>query len=396
MLLALINVLSFFHHFIYILSDKLDGLLDLFIGNSHAKSYYQLDENGLVHTGMLLAKPDTAEFHSMLTGYQTDPSYTGGADAAEYLTHHFLSSDPLAHIVQDFSTSAVVASFGLTLACGKPWQCYYNSSWDSATHDVCLSLNNAWFRYRASFETRWSKRELVNTTMGNSTYYPNFFLGYCYGDGDGAGEYQRAADYSPVTKYTCPSFDGETIDLGSAGGTIELETSTNLCTLTQVMTDGSSDTTTIFPIARSYESHEWEAAAGPQATAIFAATSSSPITCESSSGVCTVTLPPLLTTNDNAKYVLTTFVHAVSARNEAARFLEKTTFGPTTESITALLDGSNNTALSDAQKAGFCQNQMSDLTLTSHREYWRKRTNAKVRGGLLFYRLSIFFRLTQN
>lgn len=314
----------------------------------------------MVYTGILFAKPDSTEFDSILDGYQNDNSYTGGANAAEYLTHHF-SSNNQAYIVQDFSLAAV--SFGFKSACGKPWQCYYNATWDTATHDACLLLNNAWFSYRSSFETRWSKQELVNTSLG--TYHPNFFLGYCYeGGSDG---YQRAADYSPVLKYTCPTLDGETIDLGSSARIIELESSmiNSLCTLTKVMTDNS--TITPFPIARSYESNDWEAAAGPTATSVFAA---SPITCEN--GVCRVNLPSLTA----AKYVLTTYNYALTPKNEAARFLEKTSFGQTREGIDNLL--SNVGILTDVQRATFVQNQMSDIPITSHREYWRKRTNPKV------------------
>mmetsp|Transcript_14508 Transcript_14508/g.22150 ORF Transcript_14508/g.22150 Transcript_14508/m.22150 type:complete len:246 (-) Transcript_14508:867-1604(-) len=199
----------------------------------------------------------------------------------------------------------------------------------------------------------------------NTRRHPNFFLGYCYEGG--ADGYQRAADYSPVIKYTCPTLDGETVDLGSSARIIELESSmiNSLCTLTKVITDNS--TSTPFPIARSYESNDWEAAAGPTATSLFAA---SPITCEDS--VCRVNLPSLTA----AKYVLTTHNYAVTPKNEAARFLEKTTFGQTREGIDDLL--SNVGIVTDVQRAAFVQNQMSNIPITSHREYWRKRTNPKV------------------
>lgn len=285
---------------------------------------------------------------------ENDATYSGGISLAEYLFHYYSN----VHQSNTLRQHDFALSFNEDFACGKPWLCYYEDTWDSVTNQKCLLLNNAWYSFRAEFETRWSKQELVDTSLGE--YHPNFFLGYCYGEG--ANGYQRAADFSSASRFSCPTQDGETINLGSSGGVFELELSNTglLCTLTKVMTDGS--TSTPFPIARSYDAFEWESAAGPLATQTF---EDNDIRCDYD--YCSMTLPSLT----EANYVLTAFNHSISPRDEAARFLEMATFGPLSTEIDAI---------TDVSRAGYISSQMDETQtpITSHREYWRKRTNPKV------------------
>lgn len=134
--------------------------------------------------------------------------------------------------------------------------------------------------------------------------------------------------------------------------------------------------------------------------------------------MCEVTLPktstqnlknPILTDELNTPYYLTYYERALSVRNELSRFLHQTTFGPTSEELdaleamyamitgadvngTALLgdnstDTSLNITLSHSEAISKLQidwvtAQMDPTTFTSgkfssHREYWRKRLNAR-------------------
>ena len=85
----------------------------------------------------------------------------------------------------------------------------------------------------------------------------------------------------------------------------------------------------------------------------------------------------------NSRYVLISYVHSIGQRNEVARFLDQSTFGVTTAELNdhdvlgILGDWTSNAAL---YRANYVKNQMdtSVTPMTSHREYWRSRTNPKV------------------
>lgn len=160
-------------------------------------------------------------------------------------------------------------------------------------------------------------------------------------------------------------------------GTLEvtLSSADTLCALTEVQTDASSgDDTQIIPIARSYNGRKWESAAGGKAASIFAP--SGALVCSDVTSKCTIALPAA---GANSRFVLTLHGRSVSQRNEVARFLDQNTFGVTIDDLNVLdvADWTSNPAL---HRANYVKDQMdtTKTAITSHREYWRARTNPKV------------------
>jgi hypothetical protein len=119
----------------------------------------------------------------------------------------------------------------------------------------------------------------------------------------------------------------------------------------------------LIPFARSYDGNEWEAAPGPLAI------NAKDVVCASSS--CSILLPALANVGDS--YIMFTKNSSQDDRTRIARFLEQTTFGPRMTEIDDLDDGS----WGKVPMAQYMKNQIG-LNATSHREYYRKRANAKV------------------
>ena len=163
----------------------------------------------------------------------------------------------------------------------------------------------------------------------------------------------------------------------SQGGTLEvtLSSADTLCALTEVQTDASSgEDAQIIPIARSYNGRKWESTAGGKTASIFASPGS--LACSDATSKCTIDLPAA---GANSRFVLTKYARSVSQRNEVARFLDQNTFGVTTDDLIVhdVADWTSNPAL---HRANYVKDQMdtSKTAMTSHREYWRARTNPKV------------------
>ena len=114
----------------------------------------------------------------------------------------------------------------------------------------------------------------------------------------------------------------------------------------------------IIPLARSYHGQDWESAPGPLACPPEDVTASS------------VILPTPEDPSDS--YVIISKDGMVSHNASIARFLEMTTFGTKKSEIVALSSGSWD----DVARANYVHDQMS-MSATSHREYWRRRSNAK-------------------
>lgn len=127
---------------------------------------------------------------------------------AEGILKHYFDLNEEANVEHN-STDSLLISFASEPACGKPWTCYYDDTWDTSTEDRCRNYHSNWFAYRKQFETRWSKTDLVDTTQNN--YHTDFFLGFCTATGEEG--YLRAADYSS-TAY----FDSEWSSAYAAAG----------------------------------------------------------------------------------------------------------------------------------------------------------------------------------
>jgi hypothetical protein len=133
-----------------------------------------------------------------------------------------------------------------------------------------------------------------------------------------------------------------------------------LCTLHQI----SSDDRSLKPVARSYSGYEWEASSGAFSHLLWI--------CDKSK--CTVNLPIL---PPGAKYLLTSLTAPNTYRkdglDEVARFLEQATFGPTRADF-ASFDVKN---LPQAF-ASWIKEQQEHVSITSHRAYFRERTNSRM------------------
>ena len=115
----------------------------------------------------------------------------------------------------------------------------------------------------------------------------------------------------------------------------------------------------LVPLARSYNSFDWEAAPGPMA-------------CPPEDVSATqINLPDIVDPNDS--YIVVSKDGSMDDSVSRARFLEMTTFGPTAQEMVSL---TSKGAWGPQVRAQHIRDQM-DLPATSHREYWRKRTNSK-------------------
>lgn len=157
------------------------------------------------------------------------------------------------------------------------------------------------------------------------------------------------------TSFDCPPTEAS-IDLFTSGAvSITISSETKLCTLIEVTPAGY-----LKPVGRSYDANNWEPSAGYYSTLKF----------ECFNGSCSVNLPDL---SGSARYQLTSFdAPTYSSKDIIARFLEQTTFGPTKAEILSF--DTNNLPLSFAK---WIENQQTVVPLTSHREYYRRRTNAR-------------------
>ena len=212
---------------------------------------------------------------------------------------------------------------------------------------------------------------------------PGGYTCTCNGGYEGNGVECTKLD---ATSLDCPASGQVDVNL-DFGGILTVTPSINgmLCTLTEVRTttDGSEDDQVI-PIARSYEGNLWESSAGDLATSIFKDTGGQP-ECLPDGSSCQLQLPPLA---DPAtyRYALTSYEYSPSRRDQIARALGRLTFGATPTDLN-LHDKPEMDNDSEAYLAAFIQEQMDEqiTPMTSHREYFRKRTNPKLthaaRGG---------------
>ena len=136
---------------------------------------------------------------------------------------------------------------------------------------------------------------------------------------------------------SCPLPGTTTVltSLSTTGGTLTLSTINTigqLCTLTKQTTYNIDEDPTIVPLARSYDKEPWSNAAGE----IPAVMLSNGFNCfDSDTGTddgeyCSVDLPPLDVSNSGEMYVLTTYEHSLSERDQVSRFFSQVrTYGST-------------------------------------------------------------------
>lgn len=119
------------------------------------------------------------------------------------------------------------------------------------------------------------------------------------------------------------------------------------------------------PVGRSYDGYEWESVAGKEENLDYHCHE------PSLSHPCEVYLP--IDSNNSSSYYLTVYDHAVSPRAEVARFLERTTFGPTTGEINAWDYGVSK----PLGMANWVTDQIDNKGISSHRVHFRERANPR-------------------
>jgi hypothetical protein len=176
-----------------------------------------------------------------------------------------------------------------------------------------------------------------------------------------------------------------TIALNSVEGEAQIRIAKSpigvLCTLVDVSSDADaigSENVGLKPVVRSYNGYDWETYAGDYAK-VHVDCSNTPdatatknlLNIPSDSSSCLVALPQ---PSEGRKYVLKSYQHSLPNDHidQASRFLEKVTFGPTRTEIHALAASSSDVTFVNAA-AGWIAKQMQ-LPVTSHRQYFRERS----------------------
>ena len=181
----------------------------------------------------------------------------------------------------------------------------------------------------------------------------------------------------PPQYYTCPpAFESAPVLVRDASTVRILPSRPGfLCTLVRVTfapddPDGKVGRNVLAPAGRSYNGRDWERVAGPYKGTLK-------YDCRrnvTALRVCEVSLPPL--ESDSQDFVLLTYNHTLSKRNTVARFLQQTTFGPTKAEIDSLTEVDDLDL--DLSFAKWMQNQIYNVEMTSHREFWRKRIRQRL------------------
>jgi hypothetical protein len=161
----------------------------------------------------------------------------------------------------------------------------------------------------------------------------------------------------PTTpNFECPAVD-EVVGINIRGGEVRLKNSNAdvICLLVEINKEGF-----LKPVGRSYGSFDWEQSPGDN----------SKLTFNCVNGFCVSTLPVI---EEGSRYQISAFNRpSYSEADEAARFLEQATFGQKMSEIQQLVTGDLSENI-----VSWIQGQQKDVPMTSHREFYRKRLNAR-------------------
>lgn len=180
---------------------------------------------------------------------------------------------------------------------------------------------------------------------------------------------------APTTELVvpCPPPD-QVVNLSSGSVILSIAGANTLCTVTKIIPKnllGGGKTQTVVPLVRSYDMHMWESSPGNVASSSF---ENEYILCYEKG--CQINLPQL---EAGEEYKLTSKTYAISPRDEYARFLETASFG-TTSSDLDLMEAATEGNGPIGVIADFVESQMDETSvpMTSHREFWRSRSNPRV------------------
>lgn len=173
-----------------------------------------------------------------------------------------------------------------------------------------------------------------------------------------------------IKSYECPDLDDHPVIVFPSHYTrLSLSRENSLCRLTLVERPNDGRNETIYPIARSYEGNNWEAARGPFNVKF-----------ECLRSTCRTSIPKL--PSENHVYILKTSSYSMNdiiIQDDASRFLEQATFGSTATTIADLTKDASNEQELHTNLIQWMKTQMYATPLTSHREFFRKRSNTRLK-----------------
>ena len=226
------------------LDDAVDDLITSSAKVAFAMDYAtQLPANGLNHganMGLFLLKPSFAAFTELVNTYKTaayDPilgwnglgvaGFDGSMGTSGLLTHYYrikpfielnkciYNNDATSPHSDDgycrdgeadcddcrlTITNKIEAGRFDDSACGKPWECSWDDSWDAATKQLCREYHRHWFSNRLRFEEEfWID---APTQQRNGTLHQDIFLGYCSETGANGYELMIPDNYSLLNETT--------------------------------------------------------------------------------------------------------------------------------------------------------------------------------------------------
>jgi len=165
-----------------------------------------------------------------------------------------------------------------------------------------------------------------------------------------------------LSTYVCPSVGRSTSVPSGSKIRIEIANEGELCTLTK-----QTKSSTHVPVGRSYDGHAWERVAGGYSSHVI-------FNCQGS--YCEVTIPEDAL-EPNQLFQLNNLSSQLTKRDEAARFLEQTTFGTTRGDLNKMTQGiDDNTNLIPKFKA-WIENQINEASASSHRAFYRRYATSR-------------------
>jgi len=178
--------------------------------------------------------------------------------------------------------------------------------------------------------------------------------------------------------WNCPNVEDEPVPIPFTTHIfINLSSQGKLCSLIAIKDSKRSTSKIEVPIARSYDGYDWEILKGSYQHAKS--------TCFDE--FCNISVPSTSIPSDHhrSSFILSSFSESslnFTIRDKASQFLEQTTFGPTLESIESL---TNNGEISENKLnenlKDWLYDQIMTVPATSHREYFRKRSNNRLRSS---------------
>lgn len=145
---------------------------------------------------------------------------------------------------------------------------------------------------------------------------------------------------------------------------------TDNANLDNITRNSNTEDYNMVPVARSYNNQNWERIAGPYAQDL------------SVNNCCSLVIPNLPNLPDG-KFILMSFAHSISSKEEVSRFFQQTTFGPTRSMINSW--NYSNDMTQEMRKWLQTQMDATQTPITSHRAFFRERVDKPMNKGASQY-----------